>query len=96
MARVALGSVSCVGALLRRAKPTNCGDVARGVAMHDVVDFRAYTYPRDVLVADGILPLTGVLTAEQVGASVGSPLIILLMVGLLSGHGGTGAHPELP
>ena len=50
-------SVSCVGALRRRAKPTNCGDVACSVAMHDVVDFRAYTYPGDVLVADGHTPV---------------------------------------
>ena len=39
-------------------------------------------------------PLTGVLTAEQVGASVGSPLIVLLLGGFLLSRGmeSTGAH----
>ena len=44
-----------------------------------------------------VFPLTGVLTAQQVGASVGSPLIILLMGGFLLSRGmeSTGAHHRI-
>ena len=53
MARIALGSVSGMGAVRRWAKPTDRGDRVRSMAVHDVVDFRADPHPSDVSVADG-------------------------------------------
>ena len=44
-----------------------------------------------------VFPISGVLTPEQVGASVGSPLIILLLGGFLLSRGmeSTGAHHRI-
>ena len=49
--------MSGLGAVRRWAKPTDRGDRASGVAVHDVVDFRAHPYPGDVFVADGGIPV---------------------------------------
>ena len=56
--------------------------------------FEPIPIPVTSLLPMAVFPLTGVLTAQQVGASVGSPLIILLMGGFLLSRGmeSTGAH----
>ena len=56
--------------------------------------FEPIPIPVTSLLPIAVLPLTGVLTAEQVGASVGSPLIVLLLGGFLLSRGmeSTGAH----
>ena len=56
--------------------------------------FEPIPIPVTSLLPLAIFPLTGVLTPEQVGASVGSPLIILLMGGFLLSRGmeSSGAH----
>jgi len=56
--------------------------------------FEPIPIPVTSLLPMAVFPVTGVLTAEQVGASVGSPLIILLMGGFLLSRGmeSTGAH----
>ena len=56
--------------------------------------FEPIPIPVTSLLPMAVFPVTGVLTPEQVGASVGSPLIILLMGGFLLSRGmeSTGAH----
>ena len=56
--------------------------------------FEPIPIPVTSLLPMAVFPVTGVLTADQVGASVGSPLIILLMGGFLLSRGmeSTGAH----
>jgi len=59
--------------------------------------FEPIPIPVTSLLPIAVFPITGVLTAEQVGASVGSPLIILLMGGFLLSRGmeSTGAHKRV-
>ena len=59
--------------------------------------FEPIPIPVTSLLPMAVFPLTGVLTAQQVGASVGSPLIILLMGGFLLSRGmeSTGAHHRI-
>ena len=59
--------------------------------------FEPIPIPVTSLLPMAAFPLTGVLTAQQVGASVGSPLIILLMGGFLLSRGmeSTGAHHRI-
>ena len=59
--------------------------------------FEPIPIPVTSLLPIAVFPVTGVLTAEQVGASVGSPLIILLMGGFLLSRGmeSTGAHKRV-
>jgi sodium-dependent dicarboxylate transporter 2/3/5 len=59
--------------------------------------FEPIPIPVTSLLPMAVFPLTGVLTAQQVGASVGSPLIILLMGGFLLSWGmeSTGAHHRI-
>ena len=56
--------------------------------------FEPIPIPVTSLLPLALFPLTGVLTPEQVGASVGSPLIILLLGGFLLSRGmeSSGAH----
>ena len=59
--------------------------------------FEPIPIPVTSLLPMAVFPLTGVLTAQQIGASVGSPLIILLMGGFLLSRGmeSTGAHHRI-
>ncbi|MDG2460493.1 MAG: SLC13 family permease [Luminiphilus sp.] len=56
--------------------------------------FEPIPIPVTSLLPMAVLPMAGVLTVEQVGASVGSPLIVLLLGGFLLSRGmeSTGAH----
>ena len=56
--------------------------------------FEPLPIPVTSLLPIAVFPISGVLTSEQVGASVGSPLIILLLGGFLLSRGmeSTGAH----
>ena len=56
--------------------------------------FEPIPIPVTSLLPIAVLPAAGILTVDQVGASVGSPLIILLMGGFLLSRGmeSTGAH----
>ena len=59
--------------------------------------FEPLPIPVTSLLPIAVFPLSGVLTSEQVGASVGSPLIILLLGGFLLSRGmeSTGAHHRI-
>ena len=59
--------------------------------------FEPIPIPVTSLLPIAVLPATGILTVDQVGASVGSPLIILLMGGFLLSRGmeSTGAHHRI-
>jgi len=59
--------------------------------------FEPLPIPVTSLLPIAIFPISGVLTSEQVGASVGSPLIILLLGGFLLSRGmeSTGAHHRI-
>ena len=59
--------------------------------------FEPLPIPVTSLLPIAVLPISGVLTSEQVGASVGSPLIILLLGGFLLSRGmeSTGAHHRI-
>ena len=59
--------------------------------------FEPLPIPVTSLLPVAIFPISGVLTSEQVGASVGSPLIILLLGGFLLSRGmeSTGAHHRI-
>ena len=59
--------------------------------------FEPIPIPVTSLLPIAVFPVTGVLTAEQVGASVGSPLIILLLGGFLLSRGmeSSGAHHRI-
>ena len=59
--------------------------------------FEPLPIPVTSLLPIAVFPISGVLTSEQVGASVGSPLIILLLGGFLLSRGmeSTGAHHRL-
>ena len=59
--------------------------------------FEPIPIPVTSLLPIAALPATGILTVDQVGASVGSPLIILLMGGFLLSRGmeSTGAHHRI-
>ena len=59
--------------------------------------FEPLPIPVTSLLPIAVFPITGVLTSEQVGASVGSPLIILLLGGFLLSRGmeSTGAHHRI-
>ena len=59
--------------------------------------FEPLPIPVTSLLPIAVFPISGVLTSEQVGASVGSPLIILLLGGFLLSRGmeSTGAHHRI-
>ncbi|MEL0259876.1 MAG: SLC13 family permease [Halieaceae bacterium] len=59
--------------------------------------FEPLPIPVTSLLPIAVFPISGVLTPEQVGASVGSPLIILLLGGFLLSRGmeSTGAHHRI-
>lgn len=59
--------------------------------------FEPLPIPVTSLLPIAVFPIAGVLTPEQVGASVGSPLIILLLGGFLLSRGmeSTGAHHRI-
>ena len=59
--------------------------------------FEPLPIPVTSLLPIAVFPLSGVLTSEQVGASVGSPLIILLLGGFLLSRGmeSTSAHHRI-
>ncbi len=59
--------------------------------------FEPLPIPVTSLLPIAVFPISGVLTWEQVGASVGSPLIILLLGGFLLSRGmeSTGAHHRI-
>ena len=59
--------------------------------------FEPLPIPVTSLLPIAVFPVSGVLTSEQVGASVGSPLIILLLGGFLLSRGmeSTGAHHRI-
>ena len=59
--------------------------------------FEPLPIPVTSLLPIAVFPISGVLTLEQVGASVGSPLIILLLGGFLLSRGmeSTGAHHRI-
>ncbi len=59
--------------------------------------FEPLPIPVTSLLPIAVFPLSGVLTSEQVGASVGSPLIILLLGGFLLSRGmeSTNAHHRI-
>ena len=59
--------------------------------------FEPIPIPVTSLLPIAVFPVTGILSAEQVAASVGSPLIILLMGGFLLSRGmeSTGAHHRI-
>ena len=59
--------------------------------------FEPLPIPVTSLLPIAIFPISGILTPEQVGASVGSPLIILLLGGFLLSRGmeSTGAHHRI-
>ena len=59
--------------------------------------FEPLPIPVTSLLPMAVFPISGVLTSEQVGASVGSPLIILLLGGFLLSRGmeSTGAHHRI-
>ena len=59
--------------------------------------FEPIPIPVTSLLPIAVFPVTGILTAEQVGASVGSPLIILLLGGFLLSRGmeSSGAHHRI-
>ena len=59
--------------------------------------FEPLPIPVTSLLPIASFPISGVLTSEQVGASVGSPLIILLLGGFLLSRGmeSTGAHHRI-
>ncbi|MCH1609822.1 MAG: SLC13 family permease, partial [Luminiphilus sp.] len=59
--------------------------------------FEPLPIPVTSLLPVAVFPISGVLTPEQVGASVGSPLIILLLGGFLLSRGmeSTGAHHRI-
>ena len=59
--------------------------------------FEPLPIPVTSLLPIAVFPISGVLTSKQVGASVGSPLIILLLGGFLLSRGmeSTGAHHRI-
>ena len=59
--------------------------------------FEPLPIPVTSLLPIAVFPISGVLTPEQVGASVGSPLIVLLLGGFLLSRGmeSTGAHHRI-
>jgi sodium-dependent dicarboxylate transporter 2/3/5 len=59
--------------------------------------FEPIPIPVTSLLPIAVLPAVGILTVDQVGAAVGSPLIILLMGGFLLSRGmeSTGAHHRI-
>ena len=59
--------------------------------------FEPLPIPVTSLLPIAVFPISGVLTSEQVGASVGSPLIILLLGGFLLSRGmeSTGPHHRI-
>ncbi|MEK9996248.1 MAG: SLC13 family permease, partial [Halieaceae bacterium] len=59
--------------------------------------FEPIPIPVTSLLPIAVLPAAGILTVDQVGAAVGSPLIILLMGGFLLSRGmeSTGAHHRI-
>ena len=59
--------------------------------------FEPLPIPVTSMLPIAVFPISGVLTPEQVGASVGSPLIILLLGGFLLSRGmeSTGAHHRI-
>ena len=59
--------------------------------------FEPLPIPVTSLLPIAVFPISGVLTSEHVGASVGSPLIILLLGGFLLSRGmeSTGAHHRI-
>lgn len=59
--------------------------------------FEPIPIPVTSLLPIAVFPVTGILTAEQVGASVASPLIILLLGGFLLSRGmeSSGAHHRI-
>jgi sodium-dependent dicarboxylate transporter 2/3/5 len=59
--------------------------------------FEPLPIPVTSLLPIAVFPISGILTPEQVGASVGSPLIILLLGGFLLSRGmeSTGAHHRI-
>ena len=59
--------------------------------------FEPLPIPVTSLLPIAVFPISGVLTSEQVGASVGSPLIILLLGGFFLSRGmeSTGAHHRI-
>ena len=59
--------------------------------------FEPLPIPVTSLLPIAVFPISGILTSEQVGASVGSPLIILLLGGFLLSRGmeSTGAHHRI-
>ena len=59
--------------------------------------FEPLPIPVTSLLPIAVFPISGVLTSEQVGASVGSPLIVLLLGGFLLSRGmeSTGAHHRI-
>ena len=59
--------------------------------------FEPLPIPVTSLLPIAVFPISGILTPEQVGASVGSPLIVLLLGGFLLSRGmeSTGAHHRI-
>ena len=73
------------------------GDRASGVAVHDVVDFRAHPYPGDVFVADGGIPVNRCFDGPADRRIRGVTIDYLLMGGFLLSWGmeSTGAHHRI-